>query len=270
MKVQPWVHVISPDGTSRIALRALLLFVLVLHPDVRAQFEPLMTPTQTPQAQSAEELDSYLEIYTNRDPQATITLANQFAVAYPGSEFLGLVYEHQALAYQEMNNYDGVLRAGAKALALSPRNIKVLVTLALTIPNGVTGRSDSSQLLEEAEGYARRALKELSEKKIPQDLDLDKWETLKGGLESECHEALGHISVKRGHISGALREFRTAALGNPKPNGRQFLRLSSTYELAGQYQAAEQAAARAAELGEGQIRQLALQQLREIRARSRK
>lgn len=40
------------------------------------------------------------------------------------------------------------LARGPKALAPSPRNIKVLVTLALAIPNGVTGRSDSSQLLD--------------------------------------------------------------------------------------------------------------------------
>ncbi len=113
-------------------------------------------------------------------------------------------------------------------------------------------------------------MRELEEKKIPQDLAIEEWEALKGGLESECHEALGHVSLKRGDLSSALREFHTAALGNPRPNGRQFLRLSSAYLLARQYEAAEQAAARAAELGEGQIRQLALQQLHEIRTRSRK
>jgi tetratricopeptide (TPR) repeat protein len=251
-------------------MRALFLWVLLLHPEVQAQFGPLMSSTQTPQARSAEEFDSYLEIYRSGDPQSTVTLANQFAVTYPESEFLGLVYEHQAVAYQEMNNYEGILRAGEKALALSPRNIKVLVTLALAIPNGVTGRSDSARLLEQAENHAHLALKELEEKKIPQDLPLEEWETLKGGLASECHEALGHVSMKRGDLLSALHEFRTAALGNPKPNGRQFLRLSSTYLLVRQYEAAEQAAARAVELGEGQIRQLALQQLKEIRARSRK
>src|SRR5437879_5300814 len=238
-------------------MRALFLLVLLLHPEVRAQFGPLMTSTQTPQAKSAEELDAYLEIYKNANPQSTVALANQFAATYPQSEFLALVHEHETLAYQQMNNYEGVLHAGEKALALAPRNIKVLVTLALAIPNGVSGRSDSSRLLEQAESYARRALKELDEKKIPQDLALEEWEALKGDLESECHEALGHVSMKHGDLDAAVREFHAAAFGNPKPNGRQFLRLSSAYLLARQYEAAEQAAARAAELGEGQIRQLA-------------
>lgn len=268
------MHVAAPPVThfsqTRSVMRTLFLLVLTLRPEARAQFGPLMTSVQTPQAHSAEELDSYLEIYLNRDPQSTVALADRFAGTYPESEFLGLVYEHQALAYQEMNNYEGVLGAGEKGLAVGPRNVKILVMLALAIPNGVTDRSDSSRLLKQAEDYARRALKELNEKKIPQELALEKWEELKGGLESECHEALGHISVKRGDLSTAVREFRAAALGNPRPNGRQFLRLSSTYELAGQYEAAEQAAARAAELGEGQIRQLALRQLQEIRARSHK
>jgi tetratricopeptide (TPR) repeat protein len=251
-------------------MRTLFLLVLLFHPEVRAQFGPLMTSTQTPQAKSAEELESYLEIYRSADPQSTVTMANQFAATYPESEFLGLLYQHQALAYQEMNDYEGVLRAGGKALALSPRNIKVLVTLALAIPNGVTGRSDSSRLLEQAEGYARQALNELEEKKIPQDLALEEWQEMKGGLESECHEALGHANLKRGNPTTAVKEFHQAAFGNPKPNSRQFLRLSSAYLLTRQRKAAERAAERAVELGEGQIRQLALQQLQEIRARSRK
>jgi len=248
-------------------MRMRFFLALILLSEAGAQFGPLMTSTQTPQARSEEELDAYLEIYRHQDAQSTVALADRFAATYPESEFLGLVYEHQALAYQEMNNYEGVLRAGAKALALSPRNIKVLVTLALAIPNGVTGRSDSSELLAQAEEYARRALKELDEKKIPQNLALEQWEALKGELESECHEALGHISMKRGDLSGAVREFRAAALGNPKPNGRQFLRLSSAYLVAGKRDAAEQAAERATELSEGQIRQLALRQLQEIRRR---
>lgn len=249
-------------------MRALILLVLLLHAEVRAQFGPLMTSTQTPQAASAEELDAYLEIYRNANPQSTVALANRFAATYPHSELLAFVHEHATLAYQQMNNYEGTLEAGEKALSLSPRNIKVLVTLALAIPNGVTGRSDASRLLDQSESYARRALKELEEKKIPQDLALEEWQDIKGGLESECHEALGHANLKRGNPITAVKEFHRAAFGNPKPNSRQFLRLSSAYLLAGEEHAAERAAERAVELGEGQIRQLALQQLQEIRARS--
>src|SRR5213078_712751 len=106
--------------------------------------------------------------------------------------------------------------------------------------------------------------------KIPQDLPLEEWKSLKGALESECHEALGHVSMKRRDLAAAIHEFHAAAFGNPKPNSRQFLRLSSAYLLARQDEAAEQAAARAAELGEGQIRELAVRQLQEIRLRSRK
>ena len=247
-------------------LQLLLLVLLLLHTAMRAQFGPLMTSTQTPQAKSAEELDLYLRIYTSSNPQSTVTLANEFAATYPKSEFLGLVYEHGALAYQQMNDYDGVLSAGGKALSLNPRNINVLLTLALTIPNGVSGRPDSSRMLDEAETYARLALKELEDKKIPQDLALTDWEALKGGLESDCHEALGHISLKRGDLATAIKELNSAAFGNPTPKSRQFLRLSSAYLLAGQRDLAERAAERAVELGEGQIQQLARQQLQEIRS----
>jgi tetratricopeptide (TPR) repeat protein len=251
-------------------MRSLFLLVLFLQPEIQAQFGPLVTPQQAPQAKSEEEFDLYLELYASTTPQSTIALVKKFLATYPTSEFLELAYEHQMLAYQQVNSYEGALEAGGKALALGPRNVQVLLTLATIIPNGATGRTDASQLLDRAESYARQALKELEEKKIPQDLRLEEWEALKAGMESDCHEALGHVSIKRGDASGAVREFHAAAFGNSKPNSRQFLRLSSAYLLAGQRDAAEGAAERAVELGDGEIRRLALQQLESIRARSTK
>jgi tetratricopeptide (TPR) repeat protein len=240
----------------------------LLLPAVLAQFGPLQSPSQAPQARSQEELDLYLEIYSSTDPRAAAALAARFVSTYPRSEFLGFAYQQQMLACQQLNDYDGVLRAGAKALELAPRNVTTLLTLATVIPNRVSGRPDASALLDHAESYARQVLGELEEMKIPQEVPLEEWETRKAGIQSECHEALGHVSLKRKDFATAIREFREATLDNSKPNGRQFLRLSSAYLLAGQTGEAEQAAERAVELSQGEIRKLAEQQLREIRAQN--
>ena len=101
-------------------MRTLFLLALTLHPQAQAQFGPLMSSTQTPQAKSAEELDLYLEIYKSLDPQSTVALANRLTTTYPQSEFLALVHEHETLAYQQMNNYEGVLQAGEKASIAEP------------------------------------------------------------------------------------------------------------------------------------------------------
>jgi hypothetical protein len=106
--------------------------------------------------------------------------------------------------------------------------------------------------------------------KIPREIALEKWEIMKAGMESEGHEALGHVRLKRGDLAGAIQEFRAAALGNPEPNGRQFLRLSSAYLLAGQPEASEQAAERAAQLSQGDLHRLVLEQLRTLREAKKK
>ena len=93
-------------------MRSVFLLVLLLQPEMRAQFGPLVTPQQAPQAKSEEEFDLYLELYASTDPQSTIALAKKFAATYPASDFLELTYEHQMLAYQQVNNYDGALGSG--------------------------------------------------------------------------------------------------------------------------------------------------------------
>jgi tetratricopeptide (TPR) repeat protein len=215
-------------------------------------------------------LDAYLAAYASEDPRSTVALADQFASKYPRSEFLGLAYQCQMSAYQRLNDYEGVLRAGERALALVPGNLNTLLTLAAVIPNGVTGRADASRRLAQAETYAQQALSQLGELKIPREIALEKWETMKAGMESEGHEALGHVRLKQGDVAGAVQEFRAAALGNPAPNGRQFLRLSSAYLLAGQSEASERAAERAAQLSEGDLHRLALKQLRTLREAKKK
>ena len=252
---------------GRISLLAALLVQSAVVP---AQFGPLLNTNQAPQAQSQEELDAYLAVYASADPRFTVAMADQFTSRYPRSEFLGLAYQCQMSAYQRLNDYEGVLRAGEKALALVPENLNTLLTLAAVIPNGVTGRPDASRRLAQAETYARKALSQLGEMKIPREIALEKWETMKAGMESDGHEALGHVSIKRGDLAGAIQEFRAAALGNPAPSGRQFLRLSSAYLLAGQKDAAEHAAERAAQLSEGDLHRLALEQLRTLRGAKKK
>ena len=230
----------------------------------QAQFGPLLSARRAPQAKTQDELDLYLEIYTGGAPQETIRNVERFAEAYPASEFLGLAYQYQMTAYRGLSDYDGVLTAGAKALKFLPDNLNTLITLAAVIPNGADGRADREELLAKAEGYAAAVLSKLRTLKIPAEIPLEQWESRKAELEAEAREALGHLAVKKGDLEEALRQFKAAVETSPQPKPSQWYRLGGTYLMMGQQDKAREPLRRAAETGDGAVKQLALEQLDRI------
>ncbi len=245
-----------------IAVRTLVVTLAVS--TAHAQFGPLLSSRRAPQAKTQEELDLYLEIYTGGAPNLKVRKVQQFAEAYPASEFLGLAYQHQMAAYRELSDYDGVLVAGEKALGLLPDNLNTLITLATVIPNGVDGRADREELLSWAAGFASDVLSKIETMKIPAQISLEQWESRKAELSSEAREALGHVAVKKGDLEEALRQFQTAVKINPSPKPSLWYRLGGTYLLMGRQEQAIEPLRRAAEMGGEAVRRLALDQLRRI------
>ena len=221
-------------------------------------------PAQAPQARSQEELDAYLEILTSSDPEETVVKTDRFASRYPKSELLGTVFQYQTQAYQEQGDFDGVLGAGKRSLGLHPDNLNTLLILASTIPNATGTGSDSAPLLERAEEYARRVLTKIKQMRIPRQISLERWETIRGQMAAQSHEALGHIAAKRGQLQVAVAELERAAFDNPIPQGSQFFRLGVAYVLAGNNDRAESVLRRAATLGPDLIRERALSELHKI------
>ncbi len=258
-------------GNSRLtvySLAALLALALAsTNVRIRAQFGPLADPTHAPQAKSQEEFDSYLEILVAPDAQETIAKTGQFISRYPESDFLATAYEHQMLSYQELNDFEGMLQAGEKYLQLLPDNVNALLTLASAIPNATAERPDAADLLIRAQEYARKALLLLKQIHIPREITLEDWERLRGQMEAQAHEALGHVALKRGQVEVAVSEFEKATHYNPEPQGKQFFRLGVACAWAGQNDRAEKALRRAAKLGPELIRQRALQELEKLEGR---
>src|ERR1035437_2588562 len=176
-----------------------------------AQFGPLVDAMDAPQAKTEEELDLYLELAVSTNPRSSFEMAERFAAEYPKSELLGLVYEYEMQACQRLDDFEGTLRAGRKALELLPDNADTQLTLASAIPDHAQGRADSTPLLQEAEEYARRSLRELSTMRIPKEILPERWKSLRGQLEAQAHEALGKVERDRGNVQGAISEFDLAA-----------------------------------------------------------
>src|SRR3990172_4901496 len=183
----------NPNKTASHLLGAVLPVALVLASataPVQAQFGPLVSAAHAPQAKSQQELDDYLEIIADVDPQKTIQNVERFASQYPQSELLGIAYQYQMHAYERVGNLQGVLEAGEKALALQRDNINTLLTLASAIPKRIGTGADAAVLLQRAGDSARQALREIARLHIPREIPLERWKVLRGELEAQAHEAL--------------------------------------------------------------------------------
>ena len=230
----------------------------------KAQFGSLVSPGQAAQAQSQEELDAYLQIASMKEPPNIVSEVDAFASAFPKSELLGFAYQHQLLAFEQLNNFDGMLAAGAKALAANPDNLNTLLTLAPAMASRAGGRPDRVQLLAQAESYAQRALAGIEKTRLPHKVTLEHWNLDKRQMQSQAHEVLGMVALQRGQAQAAVPEFQTAIALAPTPEGIQFLRLGLAQASTNNKEDAAKSLRRGAELGPDSVRAIALAQLAKL------
>src|ERR1700682_4782 len=100
-------------ATSHPRLALVLCLALVgMSARIEAQFGPLARPGQAAQARSQEELDFYLEIVGATDNRVVVQKVRIFASEFPKSELLGAAYQYQLRAFEQLNDFDGMLAAG--------------------------------------------------------------------------------------------------------------------------------------------------------------
>jgi tetratricopeptide (TPR) repeat protein len=229
-----------------------------------AQFGPLVDTMDAPQAKTEEELDLYLELAVSTSPRASVMIAERFAAEYPKSDLLGLVFEYEMQACERLDDFEGTLRAGRKALDLQPANVDTQLTLASVIPDHALGRDDSERLLQEADRYSRASLRQLSTMHIPKEISPTRWKALRGQLEAQAYDALGKIARDKGDLRAAIAEFNLAVLHSPVPKGEHFVHLGAVYEQARRNQEAKTAFQHAVELGPDPVREVAERELAKL------
>jgi len=253
-------------GDIATLVLALWLALASLPSPVVAQFGPLLSPSQAPQARSQDELDAYLDITTTTHADDLVKEVNVFVSRFPKSELCGIAYQYQMHAFAQLNNFGGMLAAGRKALLANPDNLETLLTLAPAMADHGSQEPHQANLLAEAEEYARRALQGIEKTQIPRKLPLEHWDAEKRSMQAQAHEVLGVVTLKRGEHRTAVEELETAVRLDPDPPGVDFLRLGLAYASADTRQEAEKALRRAADLGPETIRKLALNELETLAA----
>ena len=252
-------------ATSYFRLTLILYLSSVAMPaPLAAQPGTITSPGQAAQARSQEELDSYLEVVSATDPRVLVQKVRVFVSAFPKSELLGAAYQYQLQAFKRLNDFDGMLAAGEKALTSDPDSLNTLLALAPAMATRAAGRSDRAQLLSQAESYAHRALDGVNKIRAPHELSIEQWNVRKRGMQSEAHGVLGVVALQRGQFQTAVSELETAISLASQPEGVQFLRLGLALASSGKNEDAEQKLRRAAELGPDSVRGIALDQLKQL------
>ncbi len=252
-------------ATSRFGhVLVLCLSLVATSARLQAQLGSLTSPGQAAQAKTQDELDSYLEIVSASDAGVTVQKVKAFISAFPKSELLGAVYQYQLHACEQLNDFDGMLAAGEKALAADPDSLNTLLALASAMADRAAARPDRDQLLSQAESYARRALEGIDKIKIPRERSMENWNIQKHEMQSDAHGVIGVVAFQRGQLQPAIGELKMAISLAPRPQGVQFLRLGLALAAAGKKDDAEQTLRRAAELGPGPVQNVALDQLKKL------
>jgi tetratricopeptide (TPR) repeat protein len=252
-------------ATSRFTLTLGLCVALVaISGRVAAQLDNAASPGQAAQARSQEELDSYLEVVSATDPRMVVQKVKAFVSAFPQSELLGAAYQYQLQACERLNDFEGMLAAGEKALAQDPDSLNTLLALAPAMATRAAGRPDRDQLLSQAESYAHRALDGVGKIRAPRQLSMEQWNIRKKEMQSEAHGVLGVVALQRGEFQSAASQLEMAISLSSPPQGVQFLRLGLALASSGKKEEAESKFRRAAELGPDSVRSVALDQLKQL------
>jgi tetratricopeptide (TPR) repeat protein len=249
------------------------LLLLISAPLLRAQAENKPTEQKQPQAKTKAEYDAYLAMYNEQDPNKKVDLASKFLTDFPDSEFKPYIYQIQIStyaqmgkpdkivevgekfstdfpqadnntktwvfqrvmqAYQQQNNFEKTVEYGDKLLALNPKDLPALLTLASILPERLPQAEDKkAQQLEKAMEIAQRAQAEvnalISGPKPAQVTD-QQWADEKNRLQATVLASIGLIHLNKKEYDKAIEQYEksTSLLKN---NSIDFYRLGVAYSF---------------------------------------
>jgi len=235
---------------NRPAPSIVLMIAAGLLPGIlAAQFEAMMFESKVPQAQSRQELDSFLDLVQVSEPKQIVILAVRFRERFAKSEFLAQSYRIEMKAHRELEDYQKAIDAGEQALKLNRDDLDTLLTLANVLPNGANKPDVAAGILKKAESYALRALDGISSLKTSRSVPLKDWQQQTAQMRASAHSALGTIALKQGRYSASIAEFEMSTKQSPVADGAQYYMLGLAYLSNGNRFQAKTALKQASKLG---------------------
>lgn len=214
--------------------------------------QPGQQAKKQPQAKTKEEFDALQKLADpSLTPDQKITMGDEFLQKFPDSELKGFVYRKEMEAYQQKNDFAKMREFGEKVLEQDPDDAVSLILLASAIPERTRETDlDKDQKLNQAEGFAKRALAAIDklQKPAPEMPDAD-WEKVRNDARAQSHAALGLVSLQRKQYPAAEEAFKKAVELQAQKDSIIFWRLGLTYEFLKKYEQAREALKQSVGLG---------------------
>ena len=156
-------------------------------------------------ARESNDYDAFYRAHT-RDPKQGIPIGEAFLKKYPASSFKGNVYAALVSDYLTTNQFDKMLDAGEKALAMGTDNVDVLPVLAWAVAR----RSSSAADLEKALDYGKRGIAALEGSRKPSQFNEATFDRVRNSRLAQCHSGMGAALVKLKRYEEGIAELSQA------------------------------------------------------------
>jgi tetratricopeptide (TPR) repeat protein len=153
------------------------------------------------------------------DADKKIQLGNEFLSKYPKSPFVPAVDVGLTNAYYAKQDWKDFYTAADKALALTPDNIDVLMTVGWVIPHFYNpDDADAEKQLDKAESYEKRAIETMAAMAKPASMSDAQFTQFKAQKAVQAHSALGLVYFRREDYANSLTELQQATQNNANPD----------------------------------------------------
>jgi len=175
---------------------------------------------EPPKVNPQEEADYKTFYETKPDALDTqIQLGQKFLEAYPSSRYTESVNGRLTQDYYAKSDWKNFHICADKVLSLNPDNLDVLVLVGWVIPRSYNpDDAESSQQLDKAEGYDRRALQLLQTVQKPAGITDEQFATAKAIYLSQAHSGLGLVYFRRQNYADSVTELQQAITAATTPD----------------------------------------------------
>lgn len=149
-----------------------------------------------------------------KDYAKAMDALDQWATKYPNSDFKDLRLAYYFEAYRNLpGKVDKMLETGTQLLALDPKNLSVLYTMAF-MGRPAAGSKSTPEMLDATEKAAKTLIGSIDSLRPPNLPDAD-WKKTAAAAVAEAHITLGAIAQQRKDNEGAEKEYKEALKENP-------------------------------------------------------
>ncbi len=233
--------------------------------------QPAPAPAaKQPRPKTKEEAESLQKIFTDPalTPDQRISLAEEFLLRFPKSDFKLMVLRLEMTVYQQKNDFPNMLEFGEKVLKESPEDAPTLITLAGAIPERTTENDlDKDVKLGKAESYAKRGLASLDKlQKLDPAMPDDEWQKRVNDGRGQIYAALGLVAMVRKQFDQAEESFKKAISLQMKEDGITYWRLGLALQGGKKYPEAREALKKSVAAGGVKVggRDLAAEELKRV------